>query len=57
MAITKDTTITLEVTIEEANNILAGLQELSAKICNPLSQKIQIQAKQQLPQEEEAPQK
>lgn len=34
--------------IEEANYILAGLQELPAKICNPLSKKIQEQAQAQL---------
>lgn len=50
--VTKDTVITLTVTIEEANHILDGLQELPAKICNPLTVKLQKQAKEQLPQEE-----
>lgn len=47
--ITKDTVLTLELSIEEINAILAGLQELPGKICNPLSSKIQQQATQQLP--------
>lgn len=48
---TKELTFTL--TIEEANAILAGLQELPGKICNPLSAKLQKQAQEQLapPQE------
>jgi len=52
MAITEKTEITLLVSIEEANHILAGLQELPAKICNPLSVKLQKQAQDQLPKEE-----
>lgn len=44
------TELTFKVTIEEANSILAGLQELPAKICNPLSVKLQAQAKEQLPE-------
>ena len=40
----KDKIITLEVTVEEANTILAGLQELPAKTANPLTQKILKQA-------------
>ena len=47
--VTKDTVLKLELTIQEINNILSGLQELSAKICNPLTVKIQKQANQQLP--------
>ena len=39
------------ITMDEANLILAGLQELPAKVANPLTQKIQVQAKSQLPQE------
>ena len=46
-------TLTFEFTLNEANAILAGLQELPAKICNPLSQKITLQAKQQLQQAEQ----
>lgn len=37
-----------QITLNEANMILAGLQELPAKICNPLSQKLQAQAKVQI---------
>jgi len=40
-----------DITMDEANLILAGLQELPAKVANPLTQKIQLQAKSQLPQE------
>lgn len=42
------TEITLTVNIEEANILLAGLQELPGKICNPLSAKLQKQAQEQL---------
>jgi hypothetical protein len=41
-------TLTFTLTIEEANTILEGLQELPAKICNPLSNKIKQQAQEQL---------
>lgn len=41
-------TLTFELTLNEANAVLAGLQELPAKVCNPLSQKITDQAKAQL---------
>lgn len=48
-------TLTFDLTLNEANALLAGLQELPAKICNPLSQKITKQAQSQLaPPEEEA---
>jgi len=40
-----------DITMDEANLILAGLQELPAKVANPLTQKIQLQAKSQLPKE------
>ena len=40
--------LNFEFSLNEANMILAGLQELPAKICNPLSQKLQSQAKIQL---------
>jgi hypothetical protein len=42
-------TFQFELTEDEANVILAGLQELPAKVCNPLSQKLIEQAKQQMP--------
>ena len=61
MEVTKDTVLKFEFTIEETNNLLAGLQELTAKICNPLTVKIQKQANEQLPKpetpEEEIPKK
>jgi hypothetical protein len=37
-----------DLSIDEVNAILAGLQELPAKICNPMSQKIRAQAEAQL---------
>lgn len=37
-----------DFTIEELNFILAGLQELPGKICNPISQKIKTQAEEQI---------
>lgn len=43
-----------DLTIQEANAILAGLQELPAKVCNPLTQKLQQQAQQQLQPPEQA---
>ena len=52
MEVTKDTVLKFEFTIEETNNLLAGLQELTAKICNPLTIKIQKQANEQLPKPE-----
>jgi hypothetical protein len=45
---TNSTELTFTFTIDEANALLAGLQELPAKICNPLSAKIQQQAAGQL---------
>jgi hypothetical protein len=48
-------TITFTLTdfsIDEVNAILAALQELPAKVCNPLTQKIRQQAEAQLPQPE-----
>ena len=42
-----------KVSYEEANTILAGLQELPAKIANPLTVKLQQQAQEQLPKAEE----
>ena len=45
--------LTFIVTYEEANIIIAGLQELPAKISNPLTQKLQEQAKPQLNLEDE----
>lgn len=41
-------TFTFKLTLEEANFILAGLQELPGKICNPISDKIKLQAQEQL---------
>ncbi len=41
-------TFHFELSEEEANIILQGLQELPAKICNPISQKLIEQAKQQI---------
>ena len=47
-------TLHFDFTIEEANILLAALQELPAKVANPMSQKIQQQARAQLePQQPE----
>jgi hypothetical protein len=52
---TNSTELTFTFTIEEANLLLAGLQELPAKLCNPLSGKIQQQAAAQLKQADDSP--
>ena len=44
-----------DLSVEEVNVILAALQELPAKICNPLSAKLRQQAEAQLPKQEELP--
>lgn len=43
---------TFKVTEQEANIIVTALQELPAKIANPVTQKLQSQAKEQMPPEE-----
>ena len=43
-----DIELKFTLTYSEANAILAGLQELPAKIANPITQKIQSQAAYQL---------
>lgn len=48
MTMNNDTYINLTLTVDQVNHILAGLQELPAKICNPLSQIIHKQAQDQL---------
>jgi hypothetical protein len=53
MTTEKDKVIILEITVEEANTVLAGLQELPAKTANPLTQKILKQAQAQLPDDKE----
>ena len=45
------------LTMQEANTILAALQELPAKIANPLTQKLTEQAKPQLAELEAAAQR
>lgn len=45
-----ETTITITLSIQEANAVLAGIQELPAKIANPLTEKIRQQASTQLSQ-------
>ena len=44
----KNPQLTFVLTLEEANMVLAALQELPAKIANPLSQNIREQATKQL---------
>jgi len=43
---------TFTVTEQEANMIIAGLQELPAKVANPLTRKLQEQAQEQMPKQE-----
>jgi hypothetical protein len=40
---------TFKVTEQEANALIAGLQELPAKVANPLTRKLQEQAQEQMP--------
>jgi len=44
-----------DLSIDDVNILLAALQEVPAKLCNPLSEKIRNQAQAQLPQQEAAP--
>lgn len=44
-----------DISFDEANIILAGLQELPAKVANPLTQKLQAQAQGQMPKGEATP--
>ena len=48
MNFTGNETLVYELTINESNQILSALQELPAKICNPLSDKMRQQAEPQL---------
>lgn len=41
-------TFTFSLDLNEANAILAALQELPAKVCNPLTEKIKSQAQMQI---------
>jgi hypothetical protein len=40
-----------KLTEAEANLILAGLQEMPARLANPLTQKLQLQASEQIPKD------
>lgn len=44
----KNPSLDLTLTLDEVNAILAALQELPARVANPLTQKISEQAKKQL---------
>ena len=48
-------TFNFVLNLEEANAILAALQELPAKICNPISDKIKAQAQEQIAEMQTAP--
>lgn len=39
---------TFQLDLNEANAVLAGLQELPGKVCNPISEKIKAQAQEQI---------
>ena len=41
-------TFTIQINLEETTMVLAALQELPAKLCNPLSEKIKSQAQAQI---------
>ena len=41
-------TFTFTFDLNEANAILAALQELPGKVCNPISDKLKVQAQQQI---------
>jgi predicted DNA-binding transcriptional regulator YafY len=43
---------TFKVTEQEANALLMALQELPARVANPLTQKLQKQAQEQMPKED-----
>ena len=52
----ENTELTFTFTVQEANTLLMALQELPAKVANPLTAKIQQQAQPQLPKpDSEAP--
>lgn len=44
-----DKDLTFTFTVQEANTLLTALQELPARVANPLTAKIQQQAQPQLP--------
>ncbi len=44
----KNPELTLVISLDEVNAILTALQEIPAKVANPLTQKITEQAKKQL---------
>jgi hypothetical protein len=46
--INQNPNFTIEINLEETNMVLAALQELPAKFCNPLSEKIKAQAQSQI---------
>lgn len=48
----ENTELTFTFTIQEANTLLMALQEIPAKVANPLTAKIQQQAQPQLPKPE-----
>lgn len=43
-------TLTFYLTIDEANSIISAIQELPARIANPISQKLREQAAHQIKQ-------
>ena len=43
---------TFTLTEQEANAVLMAIQELPAKVANPLTQKLQKQAQEQMPKPE-----
>ena len=48
----ENTELNFTFTVQEANTLLMALQEIPAKVANPLTAKIQQQAQPQLPKPE-----
>ena len=42
-----------DLTLDEVNNLLIALQEVPAKICNPLSEKVRVQVTAQISAEQD----
>jgi hypothetical protein len=52
----QEITLNFTLTIDETNAILAALQELPARVCNPMTQKLKGQAEPQIQALQEAQQ-
>jgi hypothetical protein len=52
----QEITLNFSLTIDETNAILAALQELPGRVCNPMTQKIKAQAEPQIKELQDAQQ-